>query len=341
MSATNKEIKDALEKASYTKKGQTFNYSKSTINGYIGKYNKVKGMSFKEIVEKYGHLANGYLSAILTISKNVKSIQLTKEKQLELLELIEAANVKAREISYQKTTTEKSISLEDIRKKRDTFDEDSQEYLLLSFYLVFPLRDDFWNMRIVRRRPKYDVGNFINISKKGASITINDYKTSKIYGKQTFKLPKELRAMVLTSLEKEPRKFLFTSNKGKKYDDGLADKIMKKFGFGINEMRRAHINELLEKKGHTIKERDDLARRMLSSTVQQTFTYKREAKTINKKKPLAKGEQLPPPPRAKVKTINNKKPLSKGEQLAKAIGIGAEKPIQLMPKRRAKSKGEY
>jgi hypothetical protein len=341
MSATNKEIKDALEKASYTKKGQTFNYSKSTINGYIGKFNKVKGMTFKEIVEKYGHLANGYLSAILTISKNVKSIQLTKEKQLELLELIEDANVKAREISYQKTTTEKSISLEDIRKKRDTFDEDSQEYLLLSFYLVFPLRDDFWNMRIVRRRPKYDVGNYINISKKGASITLNDYKTSKIYGKQTFKLPTELRNMVLSSLaENEPRKFLFTSNKGTKYDDGLADKIMKKFGFGINEMRRAHINELLEKKGHTIKERDDLARRMLSSTVQQTFTYKREAKTIKRKKPLSKGEQLPPP-KPKVKTINKKKPMSKGEQAALPIGIGAEKPIQFMPKRRLKSKGEY
>jgi hypothetical protein len=137
-------------------------------------------------------------------------------------------------------------------------------------------------MRILKRKPKYNIGNYINISKKGASITLNEYKTKNIYGSKTFKLSKELRAMVLTSLEKEPRKYLFTSNKNKSYSEGLADKMLKKFKFGINEIRRAHINELLEKKDNTLKERDELANRMMSSTVQQEFTYKRKEKTILK-----------------------------------------------------------
>jgi hypothetical protein len=292
MTVTNKEIRSALENATYTKNGKEFSYSKSTINVYISKYNKVKGMSIDEIVTRYGHLSNGYLSAILTISKNVKSIQISPERQLELLEKIEESNKQSREISYKKVTTEEnSITLEDIRKKRNEFPENSQEYLLLSFYLLLPLRDDFWNMRIVKRDPKYnDIGNFINISLRNASITLNDYKTFKIYGKKTFVLPEELRKMVLASLAKDPRKFLFTSNKGKIYDDGLSDKIFKKFGFGINEMRRAHINDLLEKKGHTIKEREELSARMLSSTVQQSFTYKRQEKTVVKKRPQSKGE---------------------------------------------------
>tara|TARA_R110000796_G_scaffold71027_5_gene161148 strand:+ start:248 stop:1240 length:993 start_codon:yes stop_codon:yes gene_type:complete len=327
----NKEIKEALEKATYIKNGKTFNYSKSTINGYIAKYNKVKGMTFKEIVDKYKHLANGYLSAILTISKNVRNIQLTKEKQLELLELISDSNVQSREIAYKKTITEKSISLEDIRNKRNSYDNNTQEYLLLSFYLEFPVRDDFWNMRIVKRKPKYNTGNYINISKRGSSITLNEYKTKNIYGTKTFKVPKELRDLVIKSLEKEPRKLLFTSNKGTKYDDGLSDKILKKFGFGINEIRRAYINDLLEKKGHTLKEREYLSTRMLSSTVQQTFTYKREEKTINKKQPMSRGQlDLKP----KVKTINQMKPKSKGQ-------LDLKPKVKTINQKKPKSKGEY
>ena len=278
MSVTNKEIRKALEEAKYTKNKKEYSYSKSTISNYITKYNKVKGQSIQEVFNTYGKTANAYLSAILTVSKNVKSLQLTKEKQLQLLELIEKSNVMARETAYKKTTTEKSISLDDIKKKREGFSKSSQDYLLLSFYLEHPVRDDFNNMRIVKRKPKYNTGNYINISKTNSSITLNNYKTFNLYGSKTFKLSNELRTLVLESLKKEPRKYLFTSNQGKPYSEGLADKVLKKFGFGINEIRRAHINDLLEKKGHTIKEREDLSSRMMSSIVQQEFTYKRKEK---------------------------------------------------------------
>tara|TARA_B110000211_G_C13971662_1_gene505261 strand:+ start:106 stop:942 length:837 start_codon:yes stop_codon:yes gene_type:complete len=275
MTATNKEIKKALEDASYTKNGKTFKYSKSTISGYITKFNKVKDMTFQEIVDKYEHMSNGYLSAVLTISRNVKSLEKSKAKQDELLDLIEKSNVKARNIAYNKTKTTASITLDDIKNKRDTFPKDSQDYLLLSFYLDFPIRDDFAEMRIVKRKPKYNTGNYINISKTGSAITLNEYKTKNIYGSKTFKVPKPLRELVLESLKNEPRKFLFTSNQNKPYKEGLSDKILKKFGFSINEIRRAHINNLLETTEHSLTDRENLGKKMLSSPIQQSFTYKR------------------------------------------------------------------
>jgi hypothetical protein len=139
------------------------------------------------------------------------------------------------------------------------------------------LRDDYGNLKIYRRKPKDNsTFNYINISKSNNHIVLNQYKTSRLYGKHIIKLDKETRDLILESLKREPRKYLFTTKNGERYAANiLSSHIIKIFKFSINDIRRAYINDFISKK-HTALQRMNLAKMMTNSVVQQEFTYKRK-----------------------------------------------------------------
>jgi hypothetical protein len=108
-----------LSNATYTNKktNEQVKYSKTTLKNYVFKYNQIKNMTINQIVTKYNTKSFGYLSALLMITNNIKSLQLSKVKQKQILVLIKKSNEETKNISYEKTKTESKISFETIRNK--------------------------------------------------------------------------------------------------------------------------------------------------------------------------------------------------------------------------------
>ena len=274
-SKSNKQVFKILSKKTYFNKKTKKNtfYSESTINSYIQKFNQVKSLTPDEIYDQYKNNSIPFLSAILLILDDT----LTKEVKSNIKEIIEKINLERREISYSNTRIKPlKITVEDIEAKLDDLEPTSQDYLLLKLYLAITLRDNFGNIKIVRRHSPKAKYNYINISKNRFELVLNKYKTFNIYGQRVIPINKELQELILNSLLNEPRKFLITQADGKKYYQGLlASHIKKVFDFSINDIRRAVINELLNQEEHTLADRKDLADQMGNSIVVQDSIYKR------------------------------------------------------------------
>jgi len=269
----------------YKKRG--FTYSPNTIKSYIAKYRLLNNPYHykRQITEKYVNdlvlekklNARVYLSALKTISEVVPEYHqyISPEMNLYISEVIDNLNTKARGEAYERTKTIKDdeINMNDLQNKiLNMKDKTSQDYILLKLYQEYPARDDFGNLLVMVEKTRRAINSY---SIKSNTITLNKYKTANLYGKQTKKLSIELGKLIRASLEKEPRQYLFTKPDGSQYKDGLlSNHILKVFGFGVNEIRRAHINRLL-KTEHSLEDREALAKTMMSSVNQQEFTYKR------------------------------------------------------------------
>ena len=96
-------------------------------------------------------------------------------------------------------------------------------HLLLSMYsLIEPIRADYGHIRIVQEGidtpdPKE---NYISLSKfsEESKLVLNNYKTSNKYGQFERKLPDQLVNIIITSLNKDPRRYLFVDEKKNPYE---------------------------------------------------------------------------------------------------------------------------
>ena len=89
---------------------------------------------------------------------------------------------------------------------------------MLTLYTdIPPARSDYYNTKIYKETPKNpDKENYVILAKNKGEIVLNDYKTSKKYGQIRIDLPEELLRQIHLSLEKEPRSYLFQSERFKK-----------------------------------------------------------------------------------------------------------------------------
>lgn len=129
----------------------------------------------------------------------------------------------------------------------------SREHLLLAMYcLIEPLRQDFGAVAIHTRMPRSSTsGNYIVLNKTHQLLVLNDYKTSKVYGKYQRKLPKELVAVINASLTNMPRAYLFVNSEGEPYNDysytKFANRTLERLfnkHFTVSMMRHSHINTI-------------------------------------------------------------------------------------------------
>ena len=125
------------------------------------------------------------------------------------------------------------VSLEFIKDQRDKLPHGTQDRLLLSMYtMIPPVRNNYWHMRIYNSKEEYDKEwtskikndklekeqgeeNFLLL--KENIIYLQTYKTRKKYGIIEINIPEELKAEILISLEKKPRKYLFTNFRNKEF----------------------------------------------------------------------------------------------------------------------------
>lgn len=95
----------------------------------------------------------------------------------------------------------------------------SIDRLLVSMYtMILPARDDYYATEIIRGDEVPTQPNFIRILEDGKMIlTLNDFKTNKIYNQLITVLPPQLIIEINSSLEKQPRSFLFVNKFGKPF----------------------------------------------------------------------------------------------------------------------------
>jgi hypothetical protein len=138
------------------------------------------------------------------------------------------------------------------RRILEFFGADSKEYLIASLYNELTARDDFGCIRILRIIP-YDNGSdnilFIDHRKEKCHITLNNYKTSNIYGKIIRRLSPELCSLIVSYTDRNRLMgFLFPEE----IESGLGAFITdmnKKVGVdsGINGIRHMVVSEFLQK----------------------------------------------------------------------------------------------
>ena len=85
------------------------------------------------------------------------------------------------------------------------------QMILLRFYLQFPLRNDLSQVKIIRSK-KQDKGteNYLLLRPSSCYLILNVYKTSKIYGKRSYRLDENLHRLVKLLVFFNKSDYLFT-----------------------------------------------------------------------------------------------------------------------------------
>jgi len=176
------------------------------------------------------------------------------------------------------------VSYNKVVEKRNTLEDGSPERLLLSLYTeIPPSRSDYFNTKIYKKEPPLKKENYIILSKTKGSLVLNNYKTSKKYGEIRIDLTPEILRQLNISLEKDPRDYLFMSQKFKKpfielkdpsgSFNAWANRVLKDLfnkDFTLTMLRHIYITRRdlkLEEKSGT--EREKIAKMMGHSVEQQ------------------------------------------------------------------------
>lgn len=167
----------------------------------------------------YGmHTADKICSCFMAIFTYNQEFKETN-KQLYDAWIVEAKNIKdkinQKYESNRPTTKQESayIDYEKVVDIRNSLKEGTQERLLLFMYTeIPPVRNDYHTMRIYKKKPKFDVGNYF-IMNKDPMIILNEFKTDKTYEQIKITIPQSLLKEIQESLKAQPRDYLFTSGR--------------------------------------------------------------------------------------------------------------------------------
>lgn len=158
--------------------------------------------------------------------------------------------------------------------KEDKSDADWKDYLIASLYtLTPPVRADYGDVKIVKKRSKTRTGNELIWGQKGGDYFVfRDYKTKGTYGVVEIRVPPALHAVIsgwFAHLGKTPSTLLgraVTPNDLLNYINH-AFRSTKKV-IGVNLLRHAYIKHHFPQLT-TIKQKEELALKMLHSKDKQ------------------------------------------------------------------------
>jgi len=219
-----------------------------------------------------------YLSAI----KWKHGDMFPKVLQDKLNDFFQKQNDTAKEQKLSPNQEKNFVSFDDLAKVQKTLEADHEtkflQYLLVSLYtLTPPVRLDYGDVQVFQRYGKGRKGNeLILTSKKAPVFVFRNYKTAKTYGEVLLPIPKPLADVIrawFIHLGGLPRFLL-----GKEYrPEQLSAMIQGAFKentgkeVGVNLLRHAYITKVFPSLT-TLKQKDDLAKRMLhSATLQELY----------------------------------------------------------------------
>jgi hypothetical protein len=146
--------------------------------------------------------------------------------------------------------------------------KESQQHLLLSMCVdIPPKRLDFGSLMIVRK--KGQPGNYLHMRGDGVTLVMQEYKTSKTYGKYEEELPGSMVSDIRASLAAYPRAHLFVGADGGPLSDGAYAKFLTRTmkeqvgkAATANTIRHMYITEMVVHSKMTRGERRKLAASM-------------------------------------------------------------------------------
>jgi hypothetical protein len=167
----------------------------------------------------------------------------------------------------------------------------SDDHLLLAMYtLIEPARQDYAMIALHATPPADQTkGNFLVLPRAGgATLVLNDYKTSKTYSTYTRVLPDNLTAIIRASVQNSPRQWLFTMRDGSPYTNKssyvqYSNSILKRlFGrsFTVRMMRHSYISEGIDFARSSPGDLFEAAKHMHHSVAQQQL-YRRKVEPEN------------------------------------------------------------
>jgi hypothetical protein len=106
------------------------------------------------------------------------------------------------------------LTLNDLVNKQNQSDINIIDKLLLAMYtLIPPVRADYYATHIIKEGETPKTDNYIILKKDSAELIIRKYKTSRKHGEIRHPtLPNELYTIIINSLDKYPRQYLFEKN---------------------------------------------------------------------------------------------------------------------------------
>ena len=241
---------------------------------------KSNGTTYSDNTLKIG------IQTILYLIDNYPPLKIiTKDIKDKYLEFYEVMKVKNQMKVENEKDTDEVFNFDDmLRKVKKKYKENSVEYLLMSLYNDFTVRDNFSKLIIkdlsVNDDPETTKRNIFIYDSQNEDlinpvIEISNYKTVSKYGTLKFELKKKtkLRYLILDYIEK----------KRLKHGDGIFGKsaslnkmvvkILSSIGVdtknGINALRQSKITTEFNKKKISAKERLELSKRMGHSPVTQ------------------------------------------------------------------------
>ena len=125
---------------------------------------------------------------------------------------------------------------------RDNLKEGDEHLLLCLYTMIPPVRSNYESVRIYGNdeKPEDDNKNNYILIKEGkknptCKLVLNEYKTSKKNGQIVINIPKDLSEVIINSLNKNPRNYLFET-KGKPYTST-----------NFNKWANTHLHKLFNK----------------------------------------------------------------------------------------------
>ena len=247
------------------------------------------------INNKYGSRGERFKSLLVTILKIPKYNNLLNEEDKEKLKESNVKDIKEnKRIAYNKTTTlENKINWDDFIKRVNSIKITDKsvltphDVLLLKLYVFRTIRDDYGKLNLIKNNNEIkDNENYYNINSH--EITLNNYKTSRKFGRIIFKLPLSIVSFIKEyNLDDLKNKYLILNKSGLPYNDfKLSNRLRqilnilyggkkREFQLSLNTLRQSRITKLIDTPRHTYEQREELSNEMLSSVELQTNNYKR------------------------------------------------------------------
>jgi hypothetical protein len=221
-------VKDALEHSKY---------SLQTRRGAV--------QSILVFIDKSGILIDPKITAYYNVLYEVYGIKCTD------------ANDK------KKTSTDNEVMNYDTYMElvAEHYKTDSKQYLIASLYNECTCRDNFGKIKIITDLTQDDNdNNFIFLKNKECVIIMNNYKTSKIYGKQYYAISDGLTEIIDKYITKNNiTDYLFPEQKILSLYVSNMNKKIGILGAGVNYLRHSKISTYLSNPDLTVEERHEFA----------------------------------------------------------------------------------
>jgi hypothetical protein len=159
----------------------------------------------KKLIEKYTKEMIELANKSNENYKKQEKTQKQKENWVEYEDLVRLANEMLARLKKHSILTKEELT----RAEYNLL----QEYIVLRFYLNFPLRNDLADVKVISDKSEDNKkDNFLLVDGNDISLLLNDYKTVKTFGPQSYDIDKKFSKVIKIFLKHNKSGFFITKS---------------------------------------------------------------------------------------------------------------------------------